>query len=43
MSKQLVRQLDMLRELQAARYGRTVHELAQESRRHGTDGSARPG
>ncbi len=30
MSKQLVRQLDMLRELQAARYGKTVHELAQD-------------
>lgn len=30
MSKQLVRQLDMLRELQAARYGKTVHELAKE-------------
>ncbi len=32
MSGQLVRQLDMLRELQAARYGRTVHELADEYR-----------
>ena len=30
LSKQLVRQLDTLRELQAARYGLTVHELAQE-------------
>ena len=32
MSKQLVRQLDMLRELQAAHYGKTVHELAREFR-----------
>ena len=32
MSRQLVRQLDMLRELQAAHYGRTVHEMAKEFR-----------
>ena len=30
MSRQLVRQLDMLRELQVARYGKTVHELAEK-------------
>ena len=30
MSRQLVRQLDMLRTLQARRYGATVHDLSQE-------------